>query len=187
MAQVQVGGALLRELLQGALTCTSKDRTLPVLCGVSISVVEGLLTVRAMDRYRGIIGKLPVKHDGDVFTLLDRTDVTRLIKHLAKIVVDVTVTVEDELSVSWPGEEFTCELCYGTFPPIETLAVERTSASMIKPLSFSAKYLATMADVPNSRNLPWTLSYTESGSMIAFQGSESGPAWTFILAAMKIH
>ena len=187
MSTFQIEGKLFRELLQGALTCVSKDRTLPVLCGVSISVVEGLLTVRATDRYRGIIGKLPVKHDGDLFTLLDRTDCARLIKALAKIVIDVTVTVEDDLSVSWPGEEFTCELAYGTFPPIETLAVERTRPSMIKPLSFSAKYLATMADVPNSRNLPWNLSYTESGSMIAFQGSESGPAWTFILAAMKIH
>jgi DNA polymerase III sliding clamp (beta) subunit (PCNA family) len=185
MSTIQVEGKLLRELLQGALTCTSKDRSLPVLCGVSISVTEGLLTVRATDRYRGIIGVLPVKHDGDFITLIDRTDAARLIKHLAKIVVDVKVTVEDELSVSWPGEEFTCELAYGTFPPLERLAAKEASPSMSKPLAFNEKYLATMAEVPNPRNLPWQLSYGAS-SMLGVQASGSGPAWTFILAAVTL-
>jgi DNA polymerase III sliding clamp (beta) subunit (PCNA family) len=187
MSTVQIEGKLFRELLQGAVTCTSKDRTLPLLCGVCISVTEGLLTVRATDRYRAIIGVLPVKHDGDFTVLIDRNDATRLFKTLAKIVVDVAVTAEeDELSVSWPGDKFTCELAHGTFPPLERLAAKEAGPSITKPLAFNAKYLATMSEVPNPRTLPWHLSYGENGSMLGIQVSESGPAWTFILAAMKV-
>ena len=57
---LEVEGESLKELLEGALTHTHKDKSLPALHAVMIEGEGGYLTARATDRYRLIVGKIEV-------------------------------------------------------------------------------------------------------------------------------
>jgi DNA polymerase III sliding clamp (beta) subunit (PCNA family) len=69
---IEVESKALIELLEGALTHSSKDKSLRSLYSVQLESVSGYLLARSTDRYRLIEGRIEIE-SGDLSTSLVST------------------------------------------------------------------------------------------------------------------
>lgn len=117
---VETKSSSLVELLEGASTQASKDKSLPTLNAVLLAGEGGYLIATATDRYRLIEGKIELESgQGLSSTLVSLTDTKRIIGLLKENRADwVSLNrIGDLLTVSVNEGSITVQLLNGTFPP----------------------------------------------------------------------
>ena len=116
---LEVEGESLRELLEGAITHTHKDKDLPALNAVMLEGEGGYLTARATDRYRLIVGKIEVMEGELTASLVSLTDIKRIVALAKEGKISNKVTfnrIGDLLTVSAGGNSFTLTIVEANYP-----------------------------------------------------------------------
>jgi DNA polymerase III sliding clamp (beta) subunit (PCNA family) len=143
---VELENSALVELLEGASTHSSKDKSLYALNSVQLeSEGAGYLMARATDRYRLIEGKIEIESGSLSKSLLSLSDVKRVIE-LAKSNKLSRVTLNrigDLLTVSVTGSSITVQLLEANYP---TSFEDLLSKSEREPLGEIAFNPALFAD-----------------------------------------
>jgi DNA polymerase III sliding clamp (beta) subunit (PCNA family) len=120
---VELKSKALLELLEGASTNASKDKSLPTLNAVLVKGAGGYLMATATDRYRLIEGKIEVESGELTPSLISLADIKR-INALVKENKSGLVTLNrigDLITVSVLEGSLTVTLLGGTFPPTADL------------------------------------------------------------------
>ena len=119
---LEVEGESLRELLEGAITHTHKDKDLPALNAVMLEGEGGYLTARATDRYRLIVGKIEVMEGELTASLVSLTDIKRIVALAKEGKISNKVTfnrIGDLLTVSAGGNSLTLTIVEANYPPFD--------------------------------------------------------------------
>jgi len=144
---VELENAALIELLEGASTHSSKDKSLHSLNSVQLEGEgAGYLVARATDRYRLIEGQargLDGSLDKALISLEDIKRIITLAKAHKPNLVNIT-RLGNALTVSSLGDSLTVTLVDGTFPPTEDLF--NKSEGEPSPITGVAFNPALMAD-----------------------------------------
>ena len=121
---LEVEGESLRELLEGAITHTHKDKDLPALNAVMLEGEGGYLTARATDRYRLIVGKIEVMEGELTASLVSLTDIKRIVALAKEGKISNKVTfnrIGDLLTVSAGGNSLTLTIVEASYPSFDDI------------------------------------------------------------------
>lgn len=145
-----------------ALKFAGKDDTLPMLCGVQLSIHKGYFVIEATDRFRAAIVRIGVKElsaPNVIFGHLDRDTATRLLKVISggrKAFQTGGIEVEVDglaLSVSDPDTKMTVTLTDTKFPDISKILIEEMKRPVeVENWLSNSAYLATFKDAAWSPN-----------------------------------
>jgi DNA polymerase III sliding clamp (beta) subunit (PCNA family) len=193
--KITVPAGVLRDMLNGSLTCTSTDMTTPALCAVGIMVMDGVLRMRSTDRYRAIFSTYEIPAElrtPDHFTVMvDRKEIKSLLAGLPKgkgtSVISVQIAVGDNfVTFDWASGGYIVPIRAGLIPEVDKLVPNEDMPQSVDGLSFSGEYLATLGSVPNPDNAPWRLFfYGASKPMVARRAGNI--EWVFLLMPVRIH
>jgi len=152
---VEVEGASLVELLEGASTHSSKDKSLYALNSVQIeSEGAGYLVARATDRYRLIEGKIEIESGSLSKSLLSLSDVKRVIE-LAKSnkVSRVTLNrIGDLLTVSVSGSSITVQLLDANYPATFDDLLNKSEREPLSEIAFNPALFADYGKIAGKGN-----------------------------------
>ena len=184
---ISVKATVLRELLEGASLCASKDSTLPTLNAVSIEGVEGKLIVRATDRYRLIKGE--VLGEGDLSSsLIPLVDIKRVITLIKEEKWEREVQlsrVGDLLSVTYNSNTLTILLWSGIFPPSDHLFPDISNPSPIGEVMLNPALLADYGKIAGKKE-GIKLIFSGAGKPITIQLPENkNIKWSALLMPMR--
>lgn len=183
---------LLATLLKGAITCVSKDTTLPVLNAVFLEWEGRKITVASTDRYRLIAGECEDAHFdmGTGSVLIPVKEAKALLSAIKNIHEQVEITVDTySASFDWGTGRMTVGTLDGSFPKWRSLIPTAEPALEAGTFTCNATLLATLKDIPVDRNRPWTLTFTDPMKpMLAIcpapEATEIG--WQFLLMPVRI-
>jgi DNA polymerase III sliding clamp (beta) subunit (PCNA family) len=152
---VEVENAALIELLEGASTHSSKDKSLYALNSVQLEGEgAGYLVARATDRYRLIEGKIEVEHGQLSKSLISLADVKRVIE-LAKSnkVSRVTLNrIGDLLTVSVSGSSITVQLLDANYPATFDDLLNKSEREPLGEIAFNPALFADYAKIAGKGN-----------------------------------
>jgi DNA polymerase III sliding clamp (beta) subunit (PCNA family) len=152
---VEVENSALIELLEGAGTHSSKDKSLYSLNSVQLeSEGAGYLVARATDRYRLIEGKIEVEHGQLSKSLLSLADVKRVIE-LAKSnkVSKVTLNrIGDLLTVSVSGSSITVQLLDANYPATFDDLLSKSEREPLGEIAFNPALFADYGKIAGKGN-----------------------------------
>ena len=152
---VEVENATLIELLEGASTHASKDKSLYALNSVQLEGEgAGYLVARATDRYRLIEGKIEVEHGQLSKSLLSLSDVKRVIE-LAKSnkVSRVTLNrIGDLLTVSVSGSSITVQLLEANYPATFDDLLNKSEREPLGEIAFNPALFADYGKIAGKGN-----------------------------------
>ncbi len=194
-----IPASILRDILTGTITCVSTDTTLPTLCCIRIGIGHNQINTQATDRYRAMFAgyQLPegFTTEGCWTALIDRKEVKKILGAIPKGKgnehLPVTLSVEGKsMTVDWVTGSITVATSEGLHPELSKV-IPTDDKDLGLPggtMNLSAKYLATMDDVPNARNTPWKVQFHgASKPMTATRSGEGEPSWMYLLMPIKIH
>ena len=152
---VEVEGAALIELLEGAITHAHKDKSLLSLNAVQLEGEgAGYLVARATDRYRLIEGKVEIEHGQLSKSLLSLADVKRVIE-LAKSnkVSKVSLNrIGDLLTVSVSGSSITVQLLDVNYPASFDDLLNKSEREPLGEVAFNPALFADYAKIAGKGN-----------------------------------
>jgi DNA polymerase III sliding clamp (beta) subunit (PCNA family) len=152
---VELQNSALVELLEGASTHSSKDKSLYALNSVQLEGEgAGYLVARATDRYRLIEGKIEVEHGQLSKSLLSLSDVKRVIE-LAKSnkVSKVTLNrIGDLLTVSVSGSSITVQLLDANYPATFDDLLNKSEREPLGEIAFNPALFADYAKIAGKGN-----------------------------------
>ena len=152
---VELENSALVELLEGASTHSSKDKSLHSLNSVQLEGAgTGYLVARATDRYRLIEGKIEVEHGQLSKSLLSLADVKRVIE-LAKSnkVSRVTLNrIGDLLTVSVSGSSITVQLLDANYPATFEDLLNKSEREPLGEIAFNPALFADYAKIAGKGN-----------------------------------
>jgi len=152
---VELENSALVELLEGASTHSSKDKSLYALNSVQLEGAgAGYLVARATDRYRLIEGKIEVEHGQLSKSLLSLSDVKRVIE-LAKSnkVSRVTLNrIGDLLTVSVSGSSITVQLLDANYPATFDDLLNKSEREPLGEIAFNPALFADYAKIAGKGN-----------------------------------
>lgn len=152
---VELQNSALVELLEGASTHSSKDKSLYALNSVQLEGEgAGYLVARATDRYRLIEGKIEVEHGQLTKSLLSLADVKRVIE-LAKSnkVSKVTLNrIGDLLTVSVSGSSITVQLLDANYPATFDDLLNKSEREPLGEIAFNPALFADYAKIAGKGN-----------------------------------
>lgn len=152
---VELENSALVELLEGASTHSSKDKSLYALNSVQLEGEgAGYLVARATDRYRLIEGKIEVEHGQLTKSLLSLSDVKRVIE-LAKSnkVSRVTLNrIGDLLTVSVSGSSITVQLLDANYPATFDDLLNKSEREPLGEIAFNPALFADYAKIAGKGN-----------------------------------
>ena len=152
---VELENSALVELLEGASTHSSKDKSLYSLNSVQLEGEgAGYLVARATDRYRLIEGKIEVEHGQLTKSLLSLSDVKRVIE-LAKSnkVSKVTLNrIGDLLTVSVTGSSITVQLLDANYPASFEDLLSKSERAQLGEIAFNPALFADYAKIAGKGN-----------------------------------
>ena len=190
-ATVKLGD--LTELLNGAMTHASTDKSLPVLNTVRLEATGSHLTATATDRYRLINGAISLENSGQTLpaSLIALADVKRilaLLKGEGARMDSLPVTIShagDMVSVSTRGNAITVTLIAGTYPPFEPYLDGSAPLIAQEVATFNPSFFADYAKIAG-KGKPVSVHFTGNGKpmRILFEGNKV--EWKAILMPMRI-
>lgn len=196
---ITIPASILRDIITGTLTCTSTDVTLPTLCCVRIAVTHNQINAQSTDRYRAIFAEYRLPEgfttEGEWTALIDRKEAKKVLSSVPKgrgnENLPVTVTVDEKSMVfDWVTGSITVQRSDGLHPDLSKV-IPTDDALLGLPggtMNLNAKYLATMDEVPGSRNMPWKVQFHgASKPMTATRAGEGEPSWLYLLMPVSIH
>jgi hypothetical protein len=152
---VELENSALVELLEGASTHATKDKSLLALNSVQLEGAgAGYLVARATDRYRLIEGKIEVEHGQLTKSLLSLSDVKRVIE-LAKSnkVSKVTLNrIGDLLTVSVTGSSITVQLLDANYPTTFNDLLNKSERGQLGGIAFNPALFADYAKIAGKGN-----------------------------------
>ena len=147
---LEVEGESLRELLEGAITHTHKDKDLPALNAVMLEGEGGYLTARATDRYRLIVGKIEVMEGELSPSLVSLTDIKRIVALAKEGKISNKVTfnrIGDLLTVSAGGNSLTLTIVEASYPPSFDDLLNKGEVSALDTIAFNPSYFSDYAKI----------------------------------------
>jgi DNA polymerase III sliding clamp (beta) subunit (PCNA family) len=152
---IEVESKALIELLEGALTHSSKDKSLRSLYSVQLESVSGYLLARSTDRYRLIEGRIEIE-SGDLSTsLVSLDDVKRVIAIAkeGKISGKVSLNrVGDLLTVSVNGSSITLTVLDATYPATFDDLLNKSEREPLGEIAFNPALFADYAKIAGKGN-----------------------------------
>lgn len=152
---VELANSALVELLEGASTHASKDKSLYALNSVQLEGEgAGYLVARATDRYRLIEGKIEVEHGQLSKSLISLSDVKRVIE-LAKSnkVSRVTLNrIGDLLTVSVSGSSITVQLLEANYPATFDDLLNKSEREPLGEIAFNPALFADYGKIAGKGN-----------------------------------
>ena len=184
---VEVENATLIELLEGASTHSSKDKSLHSLNSVQLEGAgAGYLVARATDRYRLIEGKIEVEHGQLSPSLISLADVKRVIE-LAKSnkVSRVTLNrIGDLLTVSVSGSSITVQLLDANYPKTFDDLLNKSEREQLGEIAFNPALFADYAKIAGKGN-PVRVEFTGKGKPIIIHLPVTKVEWRALLMPMR--
>jgi DNA polymerase III sliding clamp (beta) subunit (PCNA family) len=152
---VELENSALVELLEGASTHATKDKSLLALNSVQLEGAgAGYLVARATDRYRLIEGKIEVEHGQLTKSLLSLSDVKRVIE-LCKSNKHSRVTfnrIGDLLTVSVTGSSITVQLLDANYPATFEDLLSVSGREPLGEIAFNPALFADYAKIAGKGN-----------------------------------
>ena len=152
---VELENSALVELLEGASTHSSKDKSLYALNSVQLEGEgAGYLVARATDRYRLIEGKIEVEHGQLTKSLLSLSDVKRVIElaksnKLSKVTLN---RIGDLLTVSVSGSSITVQLLEANYPASFDDLLNKSEREPLGEIAFNPALFADYAKIAGKGN-----------------------------------
>ena len=185
---VEVENATLIELLEGASTHSSKDKSLHSLNSVQLEGAgAGYLVARATDRYRLIEGKIEVEHGQLSPSLISLADVKRVIE-LAKSnkVSRVTLNrIGDLLTVSVSGSSITVQLLDANYPKTFDDLLNKSERENLSEIAFNPALFADYGKIAGKGN-PVRVEFTGKGKPIIIHLPITKVEWRALLMPMRV-
>ena len=152
---VELENSALVELLEGASTHASKDKSLYALNSVQLEGAgAGYLVARATDRFRLIEGKIETEYGTLSKSLISLSDVKRVIE-LAKSnkVSKVTLNrIGDLLTVSVSGSSITVQLLDANYPATFDDLLNKSEREPLGEIAFNPALFADYAKIAGKGN-----------------------------------
>jgi DNA polymerase III sliding clamp (beta) subunit (PCNA family) len=152
---VELDNSALVELLEGASTHSSKDKSLYSLNSVQLEGEgAGYLVARATDRYRLIEGKIEVESGSLSKSLLSLSDVKRVIElcksnKLSKVTLN---RIGDLLTVSVTGSSITVQLLDANYPATFDDLLNKSERGQLGQIAFNPALFADYAKIAGKGN-----------------------------------
>jgi len=152
---VELDNSALVELLEGASTHSSKDKSLYSLNSVQLEGEgAGYLVARATDRYRLIEGKIEVESGSLSKSLLSLSDVKRVIElcksnKLSKVTLN---RIGDLLTVSVTGSSITVQLLDANYPATFDDLLSVSGREPLSEIAFNPALFADYAKIAGKGN-----------------------------------
>jgi DNA polymerase III sliding clamp (beta) subunit (PCNA family) len=152
---VELENSALVELLEGASTHASKDKSLYALNSVQLEGAgAGYLVARATDRFRLIEGKIEIEYGTLSKSLISLSDVKRVIE-LAKSnkISKVTLNrIGDLLTVSVSGSSITVQLLDANYPATFDDLLNKSEREPLGEIAFNPALFADYAKIAGKGN-----------------------------------
>jgi DNA polymerase III sliding clamp (beta) subunit (PCNA family) len=185
---VELENSALVELLEGASTHSSKDKSLYALNSVQLEGEgAGYLVARATDRYRLIEGKIEVEHGQLSKSLLSLADVKRVIE-LCKSnkVSKVTLNrIGDLLTVSVTGSSITVQLLDANYPATFNDLLNKSEREPLGEIAFNPALFADYAKIAGKGNAV-RVEFTGNGKPIIIHLPVTKVEWRALLMPMRV-
>jgi DNA polymerase III sliding clamp (beta) subunit (PCNA family) len=185
---VELENAALIELLEGASTHSSKDKSLHALNSVQLEGAgAGYLVARATDRYRLIEGKIETEHGQLSPSLVSLSDVKRVIE-LAKSnkVSRVTLNrIGDLLTVSVSGSSITVQLLDANYPKTFDDLLNKSERESLGEIAFNPALFADYAKIAGKGNAV-RVEFTGKGKPIIIHLPITKVEWRALLMPMRV-
>jgi len=184
---VELENSALVELLEGASTHASKDKSLHSLNSVQLEGAgAGYLVARATDRYRLIEGKIEVEHGQLSPSLISLADVKRVIE-LAKSnkVSRVTLNrIGDLLTVSVSGSSITVQLLDANYPKTFDDLLNKSEREQLSEIAFNPALFADYGKIAGKGN-PVRVEFTGKNKPIIIHLPVTKVEWRALLMPMR--
>jgi DNA polymerase III sliding clamp (beta) subunit (PCNA family) len=185
---VELSNGALVELLEGASTHSSKDKSLYALNSVQLEGEgAGYLVARATDRYRLIEGKIETEYGTLTKSLLSLSDVKRVIElaksnKLSKVTLN---RIGDLLTVSVTGSSITVQLLDANYPEFSTILDKIGRELNPLELSFNPALFADYAKIAG-KGKPVRIGFTGEGKPMMIHLPTTAVEWTALLMPMRV-
>jgi DNA polymerase III sliding clamp (beta) subunit (PCNA family) len=184
---VEIEGGLLLELLEGASTHASKDKSFTVLNSVQIEGGGGLFTARACDRYRLIEGSARTLDGGLDTALVSLEDIKRIITlvkgHKSNLIG--LNRIGNALTVSSLGDSVTFTLLEGNYPPTaQLLSDSEREPSAIDSVAFNPAYFTDYAKIAG-KGAAIKVYFTGAGKPMRVRITSDTIKWRALLMPMR--
>ena len=185
---VELENSALVELLEGASTHSSKDKSLYSLNSVQLEGEgAGYLVARATDRYRLIEGKIEVEHGQLTKSLISLSDVKRVIElaksnKLSKVTLN---RIGDLLTVSVTGSSISVQLPDANYPDFSTILDKIGRELNPLELSFNPALFADYAKIAG-KGKPVRIGFTGEGKPMMIHLPITAVEWTALLMPMRV-
>jgi DNA polymerase III sliding clamp (beta) subunit (PCNA family) len=184
---VELENSALVELLEGASTHASKDKSLYALNSVQLESVSGYLLARSTDRYRLIEGKIEVEHGQLSKSLLSLADVKRVIE-LCKSnkVSKVTLNrIGDLLTVSVSGSSITVQLLDANYPATFDDLLNKSEREPLGEIAFNPALFADYAKIAGKGNAV-RVEFMGKGKPMIIHLPATKVEWRALLMPMRV-
>lgn len=184
---VELDNSALVELLEGASTHSSKDKSLYALNSVQLEGEgAGYLVARATDRYRLIEGKIEVEHGQLTKSLISLADVKRVIE-LCKSNKHSRVTLNrigDLLTVSVTGSSITVQLLNANYPATFDDLLNKSERESLDEIAFNPALFADYAKIAGKNN-PVRVEFAGKGKPMVIHLPVTKVEWRALLMPMR--
>jgi DNA polymerase III sliding clamp (beta) subunit (PCNA family) len=185
---VELENSALVELLEGASTHASKDKSLYALNSVQLEGEgAGYLVARATDRYRLIEGKIETEHGQLSKSLISLADVKRVIE-LAKSnkVSRVTLNrIGDLLTVSVSGSSITVQLLDANYPATFDDLLNKSEREPLGEIAFNPALFADYGKIAGKGNAV-RVEFTGKGKPMIIHLPVTKLEWRALLMPMRV-
>lgn len=185
---VELENSALVELLEGASTHSSKDKSLYALNSVQLEGAgAGYLVARATDRYRLIEGKIETEYGTLSKSLISLSDVKRVIE-LAKSnkVSKVTLNrIGDLLTVSVSGSSITVQLLEANYPASFDDLLNKSEREPLGEIAFNPALFADYSKIAGKGNAV-RVEFTGKGKPMIIHLPVTKVEWRALLMPMRV-
>ena len=185
---VELENSALVELLEGASTHASKDKSLYSLNSVQLEGEgAGYLVARATDRYRLIEGKIETEYGTLSKSLVSLSDVKRVIE-LAKSnkVSKVTLNrIGDLLTVSVSGSSITVQLLDANYPATFDDLLNKSEREPLGEIAFNPALFADYGKIAGKGNAV-RVEFTGKGKPMVIHLPATKVEWRALLMPMRV-
>jgi DNA polymerase III sliding clamp (beta) subunit (PCNA family) len=184
---VELDNSALVELLEGASTHSSKDKSLYALNSVQLEGAgAGYLVARATDRYRLIEGKIEVEHGQLSKSLISLADVKRVIElcksnKLSKVTLN---RIGDLLTVSITGSSITVQLLDANYPATFDDLLNKSEREQLGEIAFNPALFADYGKIAGKNN-PVRVEFTGKGKPMIIHLPITKVEWRALLMPMR--
>jgi len=185
---VEVSAVALIELLEGAGTHSSKDKSLRALNSVQLESVSGYLLARSTDRYRLIEGRIELESGDLSTTLVSFDDIKRVIAIAkeGKISGKVSLArIGDLLTVSINGSAITLTVLDANYPASFDDLLNKSEREPLGEIAFNPALFADYGKIAGKGNAV-RVEFTGKGKPMIIHLPVTKVEWRALLMPMRV-